>query len=99
MFSAARCAGALALSALVIGFTRADDNDPEYDGKKTSEWVSIVQNDPSARKRALAVDALGKIWTAHKHKDALPNVGRSLRVDSSPAVRAQAALVIAGLKA
>ncbi len=95
---AARFAGALALLALAVGFTRADDNDPDYEGMKLSKWIEIVQNDSSARKRALAVDALGKIWVAHKHKDTLPNVGRSLRVDPSAAVRAQAAIVIAGLR-
>jgi HEAT repeat protein len=44
------------------------------------------------------VEALGKIWIAHKHKDVLPNVGRALRVDPSAAVRTQAAIVLGGLK-
>jgi HEAT repeat protein len=99
MLSAAtRCTGALALLALAIGFARADDTDPVYEGKKVSQWIDTVQNDSSARKRALAVDALGKIWIVNKHKDALPNVCRALRVDSSTAVRAQAALVLGGLR-
>jgi HEAT repeat protein len=101
MFAAAtRCSGALALLALAVGFTRADEPnpDPVYEGKAVSQWIDIVQNDSSARKRALAVDALGKIWITHKHKDAIPNVCRALRVDTSPAVRAQAAIVLGGLR-
>jgi HEAT repeat protein len=99
MLSATRFAGALALFALAIGFARGQDADPVYEGQKVSKWIDTVQNDSSARKRALAVEALGKIWIVHKHKDAIPNVCRALRVDASAAVRAQAALVLAGLRA
>jgi HEAT repeat protein len=95
---AARIVGAFALFTLGAGFTRAEDADPVYDGKKVSQWIDTVQNEGSARKRALAVEALGKIWTVHRHKDAIPNVCRALRVDTSAAVRAQAALVLAGLR-
>lgn len=98
MSAAARFAGALALVALALIAARADDKDPEFDGQPVSKWIDTVQKDASARKRALAVDALGKIWIAHKHKDVLANVGRALRVDPSAAVRAQAAIVLAGLK-
>lgn len=99
MSPAARFAGALTLVAFVLSAARADDKDPEFDGQPVSKWIDTVQKDASARKRALAVEALGKIWIAHKHKDVLPNVGRALRVDPSAAVRAQAAIVLAGLKA
>ena len=96
---AARFAGVLALSVVAVALVRADDADPVYDGQKVSRWVDTVQNDSSARKRALAVEALGNIWTAHKHKDAIPNVCRALRVDTSAAVRTQAAIVLGGLRA
>src|SRR5258708_34462370 len=97
MLAATRFAGAFALLALVVGLARAqDETDPVYEGQKVSKWIDTVQNDSSARKRALAVEALGKIWIVHKHKDAIPNVCRALRVDSSAAVRAQAAQVLAG---
>ena len=72
--------------------------DPVYEGKKASEWVNVLQNDASARKRTQAVAALAAVWADHQYKDALPNIGRSLRVDTSPAVRRQAAASIAGLK-
>jgi HEAT repeat protein len=99
MFPAARAVGALLIFALAAGFTRAEEADPEFEGMKVSKWVDVVQNDSSARKRALAVDALAKIWVAHKHKDAIPNIGRALRVDPSAAVRSQAAIVLAGMRA
>ena len=98
MLSATRLAGAFALLAFAVGFVRGDDADPVYEGQPVSKWIDTVQKDASARKRALAVEALGKIWIVHKHKDAIPNVCRALRVDTSAAVRAQAALVLAGLR-
>jgi HEAT repeats len=93
----ARAAALLAL-ACSLAHVSAQDADPVYEGQKVSKWIDTVQNDSSARKRALAVEALGHIWTVHKHKEALPNVGRALRVDPSAAVRAQAAVVISGLR-
>ncbi|QJW93815.1 HEAT repeat domain-containing protein [Frigoriglobus tundricola] len=99
MLSAApRFVGAFVLLALAVGFAPGQEADPVYEGRKVSKWIDIVQNDGSARQRALAVDALGKIWILHKHKDAIPNVCRALRVDASTAVRAQAAIVLAGLQ-
>src|SRR5258708_39435081 len=100
MLAATRFAGAFALLALVVGLARAqDDADPVYEGQTVSKWIDTVQNDASARKRALAVEALGKIWIAHKHKDAIPNVCRALRGDPRAAVRTQAALVLAAVRA
>jgi HEAT repeat protein len=95
--AAARFAGALALVALAFAPGRAED-DPVYEGMSVSKWIDAAQNGSSARQRALAVDALGKIWVAHQHKDALTNIGRSLREDPSAAVRAQAAAVLAGMR-
>ena len=96
--ASARLVGALL--ALVAGAQvfAQPQSDPVYDGKKSSEWVVVLQNDPSARKRALAIVALGSAWSEHQYKDGLRNVGRSLRTDTSAAVRAQAATTIAGFK-
>ena len=74
------------------------DPDPKHDGKKGSEWVKSLIEDTSARKRALAVDALGKLWAAKRYPESLPNISRALRLDSSTAVRVQAAIVLGGLK-
>lgn len=77
---------------------RAQDDDPVYNGKKASVWVDTLINDSSARQRALAIDALAKLWADKQYKEAIPNIGRSLRLDSSAAVRTQAALALGGLK-
>lgn len=99
MSAAVRLAGVsfLFVIALAPAAARADE-DPVYDGKKASAWVGTIQNGGSARQRALAAAALGKLWAEHKYPDALKNLGRSLRVDSSAAVRTACAAVIAGLK-
>lgn len=82
-----------------IGRTGQDtDPDPTLDGKKGSEWVRSLIDDPSARKRALAVDALAKLWSQKRYGESLPSISRSLRLDSSTAVRAQAAIVLGRLK-
>ena len=73
------------------------DPDPKLDGKKGSEWVRTLIDDTSARKRALAVDALAKLWAqkrydrfAAKHQPALGSI--------APRPSAQAAIVLGGLK-
>ncbi len=77
---------------------KEDPKDPLYDGKKASEWVDVLVNGTSARQRALAIDALGKLWTEKRFQGAVPAIGRALRVDSSVAVRSRAALALGGLR-
>jgi HEAT repeat protein len=83
--------------AASIAFAR-QETEPVLDGKKGSEWVDTLVNDSSARKRALAVEALAKLWTSKQYKESLPAIGRALRVDSSAAVRTQAAMALGLLK-
>jgi HEAT repeat protein len=98
MRAAVVCSAVLFGLALAASSARPADSDPEYDGKKASVWVDTLRNDTSARKRAMAVTALGRVWADHQYKDALPSIGRALRLDASPAVRSQAAVVIGQLK-
>ncbi len=91
-----RFVGALLLTALVFTPTRADE--PVFEGQPVSKWIDAAQNASSARQRALAITALGKIWVAHMDRDAMTNIGRALRVDPSAAVRTQAALTLAGMR-
>lgn len=77
---------------------RQDEKDPEVNGKKASAWIDTLVNGTSARQRALAVEALAKVWTEKRHKDAVKNIGRALRVDTSAAVRVQAAIALGGLR-
>jgi hypothetical protein len=67
-------------------------------GKKASVWMDILINEKSARQRALAVEALAKLWNDKRYEQALPNIGRALRLDSSAAVRTQAAIAIGSLR-
>jgi HEAT repeat protein len=101
--SFSRLAGAVALLALSSSAAAArqdkeDPKDPVYDGKKASVWVDTLVNGTSARQRALAVEALSKLWAEKRYEDAIPNIGRSLRLDTSAAVRAQAAVALGGLR-
>lgn len=97
MFAAARLAAVCLLAALPNP-ARADDKEPVYEGKTFTQWVSTVQNDKSARQRALAVEALGKLWIIEPKTDAISHVTATLRTDPSAAVRAQCAIVLAGLR-
>lgn len=100
MFSfLSRLSASACLLVLVASIAAArQDAEPILDGKKGSEWVDTLINDASARKRALAVEALAKLWDAKKYKEALPAIGRALRVDSSAAVRTRAAIALGFLK-
>ncbi|MCE9567253.1 MAG: HEAT repeat domain-containing protein [Planctomycetes bacterium] len=92
---------ALTLSPTAAGQAekqKEDPQDPVFDGKKASEWVDTLRNGTSARQRALAVEALSKLWIEKRYEEAIPNIGRALRVDSSAAVRTQAAIAMGGLR-
>jgi HEAT repeat protein len=89
---------ALALLLVTSAALARQDADPEHDGKKASAWVATLQNDSSARQRSLAVVALGKLWNEHRFKDSLSMIGRSLRLDTSVAVRTQCAATLGALK-
>lgn len=99
MFATLRYAGivALGLAACSVAGARRDE-EPSFDGKKAAEWVSILRDDKSVRQRALAVSALGELRTKDGVKELHKDLGRSLRVDTSVAVRVQCAIVITGLK-
>jgi HEAT repeat protein len=75
-----------------------DEKDPVVAGKKASVWMDTLINEKSARQRALAVEALAKLWNDKRYEQALPTIGRALRLDSSAAVRTQAAIAIGSLR-
>lgn len=93
-----RCVAVGVLVAAAGRLPAQTNPDPEYDGKKASEWVGVLQNDASPRKRAVAVTVLAKAWAEHRFKDSLTNFGRSLKLDTSAAVRGQIAAVVGTLK-
>ena len=92
-----RASACFLLFASSVSLAR-QDADPEFDGKKASEWVKSLNADSSARQRSIAVVALGKLWTEHRYKDSISMIGRALRLDTSVAVRTQCAVALGNLK-
>ncbi|MFO0805709.1 MAG: HEAT repeat domain-containing protein [Gemmataceae bacterium] len=94
-----RCTAIFTLLVASAAFAR-QDKEPTYDGKTGDVWLEILKNEASARKRAIAATALGelrgKLGALQKHE---VDLARSLRVDSSAAVKAQCAMSLAALRA
>jgi HEAT repeat protein len=98
MRPAARVAVILTLLGLVAPVLADPPENPEFQGKKGSEWVDVLLNDTSARQRSLAAVALGRLWTDDKtkYKPALATLGRAIKSDASPAVRSKVLSVVSG---
>ena len=84
----------LAAVALAAPAGRADE--PTFNDRPLSSWLTMLKEDPVPRKRRAAVVALGQIAAANKSEfvTAISAVGRALQNDAAPAVRQQAATVI-----
>ena len=69
------------------------DDDPEFNGRKMSEWLIMLKGDSVPRKRKAAAVALGQIASDQKdmRKFVLPALASAVRSDPAPAVRSQAA--------
>ena len=94
----------LTLSALVLVGTpvRAADDNPEYNGRKLTEWDKMLREEQNARLRRVALVAMGQIVSENALnskvvKDIMFATGRSLKQDSVPSVRKQAAEIIGGM--
>jgi len=94
-----RCTAVL-LASLLAATLAAQEPDPIFDGKNSTAWLEILKNETSARKRAVAATALGELRGKLRstEKELEIALARSLRVDSSAAVRAQCAIALAGLR-
>ena len=88
----------LACLAAAPAAPAAPPDDPEFNGRRGSEWVRILKDDAAARKRRAAVVALGQLWADGQYKPAVPNLGRALQQDPSAAVRLQAAAALGQMK-
>jgi HEAT repeat protein len=82
--------------ALVLLAPVALADEPSFNGRPLSGWLTMLKEDPTARKRRAAVVALGQIAGMDKTEfgNAIGAVGRALRDDADPAVRRQAAAVL-----
>ena len=74
-------------------------DNPEFNGKKMSEWIVMLKEDQAPRKRRAAALALGQIVADHKDEKtiaaaALPPLAKAIRSDPSPVVRGQAAAIL-----
>ena len=70
--------------------------DPDYNGRKRSEWETMLREQQNARLRKVAVVSLGQIASDHVAdpvltKEIMGLIGRTLKNDAAPSVRAQAA--------
>lgn len=74
---------------------RADD-DPIFNDRRMSEWLAILKNDSSARKRKAAAVAVGQIANDLKDtkKFILPVLAMAIRNDPAAPVRSQAAVTL-----
>lgn len=89
------------LAALFFSPARssAADDDPTFNGRKMSEWIVMLKEDQTPRKRRAAALALGQIISDSKGteaiaKAALPPLAKAVRSDPSPIVRGQAAAIL-----
>jgi HEAT repeat protein len=83
---------------------RADDKEPQLDGKPLSQWMAMLRENENGRLRKAAVAALGQIAGEHSEKskvvkDIVTAVSKAMRNDTSPGVRAEAARAIARVAA
>lgn len=90
---------ALALAILHPLPSPAADDDPVFNGRKMTEWLTMLKEDSLPRKRRAAVLALGQVAAEHKEPKGpidriLPALGKALRSDANPGVRTQAAVVL-----
>jgi HEAT repeat protein len=89
---------ALTLALLLAAPAPADD-DPVFNGRKMTEWLTMLKEDSLPRKRRAAVLALGQLAADNGEPKGpidriLPALARALRSDANPGVRTQAAVVL-----
>ncbi len=86
----------LILAAVALAGPPGRADEPTFNDRPLSAWLTMLKEDPTPRKRRAAVVALGEIAAANKSEfvTALSAVGRALQNDASPLVRQQAAAVI-----
>jgi HEAT repeat protein len=91
-----RLAGLVAV--LIVSASSPAADEPEFSGRKLSDWLTMLRDDALPRKRRAAVIALGQIAAERADKDTLnrvlPALAKALRSDGNAGVRTQAAGVL-----
>ena len=86
-------------TALTLAFlaslapVRAEDEDPDFKGKKLSEWVDLLQNGEKVEKRRAGLIALRLIGPS-KSRKVTPALIAAVRENSMEAIRSGAAAVL-----
>ena len=85
----------LAALALLTSIAGARADDPVANGKKLSEWLTMLKEDTLPRKRKAAVIVLGQMAGESKETLAvvLPALGKAMRNETNAGVRGQIATV------
>jgi HEAT repeat protein len=85
---------AVLLAVLLVLPTLRGDDDPEFNGKKLSAWLTMLKEDTLPRKRKAAVIAVSQIAAdqADRRQVVLPALAKTLRNESNAGVRAQIAV-------
>jgi HEAT repeat protein len=86
----------LLFACLVLAAPVGRADEPTFNDRPLSAWLTMLKEDPTPRKRRAAVVALGQIAATDKAEFAtsIAAVGRAMVNDAVPAVRQQAATVI-----
>ena len=68
-------------TAIVVLLLVSPADEPQFNGRPLSGWLTLLKEDPTARKRRAAVVALGQIAAGSKAEfdTAIGAVGRALR--------------------
>src|SRR5579883_2616230 len=86
------------IGVLTFAAAAAAADDPAFNGRTMSQWMTMLRDDGLPRKRRAAAIALGQIAAEHPEKETLervlPALARAIRSDANPAVRAQLAGVL-----
>src|SRR5262245_28369452 len=74
--------------------------EPTFNGRKLSEWLKVLKEDETPRKRRAAVIALGQIGASSRDNlgTVIGAVGKALRTDANSAVREQAATALGQMR-
>lgn len=86
----------LILLTSVASIGIADDTNPEFNGKKLSEWNAMLRESQSARLRKVAVVAMSQIAAdsptqTKMVKEIMTSLGKAMRNDSATGVRSESA--------
>jgi len=90
------CRYTLILLSLVVAAPITIAEEPSFNGRTVTEWMTMVKEDALPRKRKAAIIALGQIASDSKdaHKAVLVVIVKAMKTDANAGVRGQAAVIL-----